>query len=170
MNREIYLAGGCFWGLQRAMSVLDGVLETECGYANGDPHFIPDYMLVCSGRYGYREVVRVVYDPDRIPLERILWAFFFVIDPTQERRQGNDRGIQYQTGIYWTDDDTARRVSAYMGEEAGRHLEFHTESGPLTQYSPAEAYHQGYLDSNPGGYCHIPSAKIDALYRLSHGL
>ena len=88
MTSRIYLAGGCFWGLEKALGGLRGVVSTECGYANGDPHFIPDYMLVCSGRYGYRETVRVDYDPDVLPLEDILYGFLYLIDPTQERRQG----------------------------------------------------------------------------------
>lgn len=167
MTSEIYLAGGCFWGLEAAFSAIRGVVSTECGYANGDPHYIPDYMFVCSGRFGYREAVKVVYDPDIIPLERILWSFFFLIDPTQERRQGNDRGIQYQTGVYWVDDDSADRVRRYFGKEAPKHSEFHTECGPLTFYSPAEEYHQHYLDKNLGGYCHIPREKIEVLRRLS---
>lgn len=169
MTSELYLAGGCFWGLEKALSGMDGVLSTECGYANGDPHLVPDYMLVCSGRFGYREAVRVTYDPDTVPLETILQAFFILIDPTQERRQGNDVGIQYQTGIYWTDDETGRRVMRYVSEEAARHSEFHTETGPLTYYSPAEDYHQGYLDRNPGGYCHITPAKMESVRRLSRG-
>ncbi len=164
---EIYLAGGCFWGLEKAFSVMRGVVDTECGYANGDPHFIPDYMLVCSGRFGYRETVRVRYDPETIPLERILWAFFFLIDPTQEHRQGNDVGIQYQTGIYWTDDDSAETVRRYVSEESSKYPEFHTEIGPLTFYARAEDYHQGYLDRNPCGYCHIPREKIEILRLLS---
>ena len=167
MTSEIYLAGGCFWGLEAAFSAIHGVISTECGYANGDPHYIPDYMFVCSGRFGYRETVKVVYNPDVIPLECILWSFFFLIDPTQERRQGNDRGIQYQTGVYWVDDDSAERVRRYFEKEAPKHSEFHTECGPLTFYSPAEEYHQHYLDKNPGGYCHIPREKIEVLRRLS---
>lgn len=164
---EIYLAGGCFWGIQAAFSVLRGVTSTECGYVNGDSRFVPDYMLVCSGRYGYREAVKVVYDPGIIPLERILWAFFFIIDPTLERRQGNDVGIQYQTGIYWTDEDSGRRVRAYLEKESAKYDRFFTEAGPLTFYSPAEEYHQHYLVKNPGGYCHVPFGKIEVLRRLS---
>ena len=163
---EIFLAGGCFWGLEKAMSLLDGVLDTECGYANGDPRLMPDYMLVCSGRFGYRETVKVVYDPVVIPLERILFAFFLVIDPTQERRQGNDVGEQYRTGIYWTDEDSAKRVTAFIENIRDKYPEFHTEIGPLTQYSRAESEHQSYLSRNPGGYCHIPWEMMDMLAEL----
>ncbi len=163
MNREIYLAGGCFWGLEKAFEGIGGVVSTECGYVNGDPRFVPDYMLVCSGRYGYREAVKVVYDPELVSLRDLLRCFLFLIDPTQERRQGNDVGIQYQTGVYWTDHDDAQAVREVFGEESPKYPEFHVESGPLTFWSPAEEYHQGYLDRNPEGYCHIPPWKIALL-------
>ena len=163
MTFRIYLAGGCFWGLEKALGGLRGVVSTECGYANGDPHFIPDYMLVCSGRYGYRETVRVDYDPDVLPLEDILYGFLYLIDPTQERRQGNDIGIQYQAGVYWVDPGDEEVVRGVFSVEAPRYPEFHVEAGPLTFWSPAEEYHQKYLDKNPGGYCHIPMWKVALL-------
>ncbi len=160
LRSRICLAGGCFWGLEKAFQDLPGVLSTECGYANGDPRFVPDYMLVCSGKFGYREAVMVEYDPDTISLETILNIFFFLIDPTQERRQGNDVGVQYQTGVYWIDPGDREAVEGFFSEESGRHAEFHTECGPLTFWSPAEEYHQKYLDKNPGGYCHISPQKM----------
>lgn len=163
MTREIYLAGGCFWGIEKAFEDIPGVVSTECGYANGDPHFIPDYMLVCSGRYGYRETVKVEYDPSVVSLDDLLHAFFYIIDPTQERRQGNDVGIQYQTGVYWTDPADEEVVRRVFKAESGKHPEFHTEAGPLTFWSPAEEHHQKYLDRNPGGYCHIPVWKMEVL-------
>lgn len=160
---EIFLAGGCFWGLEKAFEDLDGVVSTECGYANGDSHFFPDYMLVCSGRYGYREAVNVVYDSEKVSLEDLLHCFLFLIDPTQERRQGNDVGIQYQTGVYWTDPDDESTVRGILESESQKYPEFHVECGPLTFWSPAEEYHQKYLDKNPEGYCHIPMWKIALL-------
>lgn len=164
---EIYLAGGCFWGLEKAVEDIPGVTSTECGYANGDPHFEPDYMLVCSGKFGYRETVRVTYDPDILPLEDILAVFFFLIDPTQVMRQGNDFGIQYQTGVYWTDPGSEAMVRKVFATESAKHPEFHTESGPLTQWHPAEESHQKYLDRNPGGYCHIPVWKMVAIREIT---
>ena len=124
-------------------------------------------MLVCSGRFGYREAVRIEYDPEVIPLRCILWAFFFLIDPTQEKRQGNDRGIQYQTGIYWTDEQSELTVRLYVQREREKYDEFYTEIGPLTFWSPAEEYHQHYLDKNPSGYCHISRDRMEVLRRLS---
>ena len=140
-SRIIHLAGGCFWGLEKAFEDLPGILSTECGYANGDPHLEPDYMLVCSGKFGYRETVRLEYDPGTISLEDILSVFFFLIDPTQVMRQGNDIGIQYQTGVYWSDPDSEGVVRKVFSDQESRNDEFHVEMGPLTQWFPAEAYH-----------------------------
>ena len=153
---EIYLAGGCFWGVQKAMSLLNGVTSTQCGYANGDPNLRPDYMLVCSGKFGYAETVRVEYDPSVMSLEKVLDAFFLIIDPTKRNRQGNDVGIQYRTGVYWTDPESEDSVRKYIADIKRRYAEFYTEAAPLDNFTPAEDYHQNYLDRNPGGYCHIP--------------
>lgn len=164
---DIYLAGGCFWGLEKALSDAKGVIFTECGYANGHPLLIPDYMLVCSGKFGYREAVKVRYDPSEISLDRLLDIFFFLIDPTLENRQGNDRGPQYQTGIYWTDDESAKVVKEHVEEEMKKHSEFHTEIGPLVNFHRAEEYHQDYLEKNPEGYCHISKDDMMAVKRMS---
>ena len=164
----IYLAGGCFWGLEKAFSVIRGVTDTECGYANGYDRIIPDYMTVCSGKFGYCEVVRVKYDPKIVSLERLLDVFFMVIDPKLLNRQGNDRGIQYRTGIYWTDEPTGSEVLTYIEKEKEKYDEFHTEALPLKNFVPAEDYHQDYLDKNPGGYCHIPSDEIESIRRMFH--
>lgn len=165
----IYLAGGCFWGLEKVFSSLKGVTDTECGYANGNDRLIPDYMTVCSGKFGYCEAVRVRYDPAVIGLGDLLDVFFTVTDPTLLNRQGNDRGIQYRTGIYWTDEHSASAVSAYVEKEKKKYEEFHTETGPLRNFSDAEDYHQDYLDKNPGGYCHIPADEIKAVRRMFPG-
>lgn len=152
----IHLAGGCFWGVQDVFAHIPGVTGTECGYANGDRHYVPDYMLVCSGRMGYREAVKVEYDPSEISLDELLAVFFMIIDPTQERRQGNDIGIQYQTGVYWSDPESERVVRRVFAEQEAASEEFHVEMGPLTYWTRAEENHQDYLERNPGGYCHIP--------------
>lgn len=162
----IYLAGGCFWGLEKVLSVIRGVTDTECGYVNGYCTVIPNYLFVCSGKFGYCEAVKVRYDPDIISLERLLDAFFMVIDPTLLNRQGNDRGVQYRTGIYWEDDLSEKAVKAYVECERKKHSEFHTETGPLVNYFPAEEYHQDYLEKNPGGYCHISGGEIEKIRRM----
>ena len=163
---EIYLAGGCFWGVEKAMSLLEGVTSTQCGYANGDPHLIPDYMLVCSGRYGYAETVKVEYDPRTVGLDKVLLAFFMIIDPTQKDGQGNDRGIQYRTGIYWTDEGSGLFVKEVIARLSPRFKEFYTEALPLENFTPAEDGHQKYLDRNPGGYCHISPDIMTEISRL----
>ncbi|MCL2295736.1 MAG: peptide-methionine (S)-S-oxide reductase MsrA [Methanomassiliicoccaceae archaeon] len=165
----IYLAGGCFWGLEKAFSLIRGVTDTECGYANGYDRIIPDYLTVCSGKFGYCEAVRVCYDPAVVSLERLLDVFFMVIDPTLLNRQGNDRGIQYRTGIYWTDELTGAAAAAYAEKEKKRHSEFYTEVGRLENFVPAEDYHQDYLDKNPGGYCHISPSEIEKIRRMFSG-
>ncbi|MDR1404070.1 MAG: peptide-methionine (S)-S-oxide reductase MsrA [Candidatus Methanoplasma sp.] len=162
---EIYLAGGCFWGLEKVFSCIKGVADTECGYANGNNLIMPDYMTVCSGRFGYCEAVRVCYDREVMSLERILDAFFMIIDPTLLNRQGNDRGIQYRTGIYWTDEVSGNIVMHCVAKEKRKHSEFYTEAGPLENFFPAEDCHQKYLDRNPNGYCHIPSEEIEFIRR-----
>ena len=153
--KTIYLAGGCFWGMQKFLDQFDGVLETEAGYANG-PDVQPSYEDVCRS-VGHAETVRVVYDEDRLPLEKLLGFYFLVIDPLSVNRQGGDSGIQYRTGVYYTEDaqlPAIRSVFDREREKAGAPLAVELE--PLRNFFPAEAYHQKYLDSNPGGYCHIP--------------
>ncbi len=152
----ICLAGGCFWGMQKYLDQFDGVEETEVGYANG-PDERPSYEEVCRS-VGHAETVRVRYDASRLPLEKLLGLYFLVIDPLSVNRQGPDSGVQYRTGVYYTDDSqlpAIRAVFAREQEKAGAPLAVAVE--PLKNFFPAEDYHQNYLDKNPGGYCHIPS-------------
>ncbi len=165
--KEIYLAGGCFWGVERGMSLLNGVVSTECGYANGDPHLVPDYLLVCSGRYGYAETVRVEFDPDLVSVPTLLKAFFMMIDPTKVNRQGNDIGIQYRTGIFWKDEHVGKEVVDVIGKISGLYPEFHTEVMPLINFTPAEENHQKYLEKNPRGYCHIPPSVMSEIQSMN---
>ncbi|RGB68878.1 peptide-methionine (R)-S-oxide reductase MsrB [Provencibacterium massiliense] len=157
MEKEIYFAGGCFWGVQEFFSCIAGVLSTEAGYANGGSA-APSYEEVCSGS-GHAETVRVVYDPQSVSLPFLLGMFYSVIDPTSADRQGPDRGKQYRPGVYYTDrqDEAVIRRSLHeLQKEYEQPLA--VELAPLTQYAPAEEYHQQYLKKNPGGYCHIPPA------------
>ena len=156
MAQTIYLAGGCFWGLQKYFDQFDGVLRTEVGYANG-PDTAPSYEDVCHDS-GHAETVMIEYDPERISLEQLLDAYFLVIDPLSVNRQGHDEGIQYRTGIYYTDEsqlDTVRKV--YSREEAKAGAKLAVAAEPLRNFFSAEEYHQKYLEKNPGGYCHIPA-------------
>jgi len=154
----IYFAGGCFWGMEKLMRSIPGVVRTTAGYANGKTNVIPDYETVSSGRSGYRETVRVEYDPAQVSLDALLFAFFRVIDPTVENRQGNDRGTQYQTGIYFADEASKDTVMRIAEIERERHPAFKVEIGPLQSFYEAEEYHQQYLEKNPNGYCHIGRA------------
>jgi peptide methionine sulfoxide reductase msrA/msrB len=156
-KHSIYLAGGCFWGLEKLMRSLPGVLDVTSGYANGNKAN-PTYEEVCSDRTGFKETVKVDYDPAKVSLETVLYAYYSVIDPTVENKQGPDVGSQYQTGVYYTDLESKAVAAKVAATEQKRHREFKVEQGPLSNFYPAEAYHQHYLDKHPGGYCHIPAA------------
>ena len=152
--KTIYLAGGCFWGMQRFLDQFEGVLKTEVGYANG-PDKAPSYKDVCQDS-GHAETVRVEYDEEKLPLKKLLGFYFLVIDPLSVNRQGHDEGIQYRTGVYYTDMgqlDEIRPVFRAEEEKAGAPLA--VELQPLRNFFSAEEYHQKYLEKNPGGYCHI---------------
>ena len=152
----IYLAGGCFWGMQKFIDQFDGVTETEVGYANG-PDRAPSYQEVCKSS-GHAETVRIAYDPKKISLTQLLEYYFLVIDPLSVNRQGGDCGIQYRTGIYYTDPGQLQEIEAvYRAEEKKTGAKLAVELMPLKNFFPAEEYHQKYLDKNPGGYCHIPA-------------
>ena len=151
----IYLAGGCFWGVEKYMASVRGVSEAESGYANGTTES-PTYREVVTGRTGHAETVRVEYDPTVAPLPFLLELFYEAIDPTSLNRQGNDRGTQYRSGIYYTDPADLPLIEASLDALQKRYDKpVVIEVAPLTDYTPAEEYHQDYLDKNPGGYCHI---------------
>lgn len=159
-QNAIYLAGGCFWGLQHLMRSLPGVTHTQCGYANGTGEADANYTAVCQGNTGFRETVRVEYDPQKISLDALLLSFFYVIDPTVQNRQGYDVGTQYQTGIYYTSPEDLTTIERIAEIEKERYEKFCVEIAPLKNYFPAEEGHQDYLIHNPTGYCHIPTWKI----------
>lgn len=153
--KTIYLAGGCFWGMQKFFDQFDGIVSTKVGYANG-PDRAPSYQEVCANS-GHAETLRVDYDPAVITLTQLLNNFFMVIDPLSVNRQGNDCGVQYRTGIYYTDTDDLPEIEAvYKAEEEKAGARLAVELMPLQNFFPAEEYHQKYLDKNPTGYCHIP--------------
>lgn len=158
--KTIYLAGGCFWGVEKYFSLMPGVKETEAGYANGSTAS-PTYEEVCSGKTGHAETVKVVFDPEELSLPFLLERYYSIIDPVSVNKQGNDRGIQYRTGIYYADEKDKPVIETSL-----KRLQQHfrqplaIEVQPLRQFSRAEKYHQRYLDKNPGGYCHIPPAKF----------
>jgi len=153
--REIYFAGGCFWGTEHLMQAVVGVTSTEVGFANGDPQLHPSYEEVCRRQTGYRETVHVIYDPAQVSLDYLVYVFFASINPTLQNRQGNDCGPQYQAGIFWVDETSAETVRRIGAVEARRHQPFCVLLEPLSVFHRAEECHQQYLDKNPHGYCHI---------------
>jgi len=154
---QLVVGMGCFWGAGRVFWQADGVYTTAVGYAGGyTPN--PTYEEVCSGRTGHTEAVLVVFDPAVIPLEGVLRLFWEGHDPTQGMRQGNDRGTQYRSAIYWTGDAQRAAVEAsramYQGELAREgYGEITTEIAEAGPFYYAEPYHQQYLAKNPNGYC-----------------
>ena len=153
--KTIYLAGGCFWGMQKFFDQFEGVIRTEVGYANG-PDTAPSYQDVCSSS-GHAETLRIDYDEAAISLDALLEYYFMVIDPVSVNQQGEDRGIQYRTGIYYTAEDQLPQIKAkYRQEEQKAGVPLAVEVAPLHNFFPAEEYHQKYLEKNPAGYCHIP--------------
>ncbi len=159
--KEIYLAGGCFWGTEKYLSCIQGIVKTDVGYANGNTEN-PTYQEVCHNNTGHAETVRVFYDPAQIRLEFILHLYYDVINPTSVNRQGNDIGSQYRTGIYYVDDSDVAVIKKSLEElQAKYDKPIAIELLPLRNYYLAEEYHQKYLDKNPEGYCHIGSHKFE---------
>ncbi len=163
----IYLAGGCFWGMERAFKLLDGVCETKVGYANGHVKN-PTYEEVCRHETGYRECLRITYDTGKISVEKILKAYFICVDPTQADGQGGDIGEQYLLGIYTKDEKTKDIVDKYLDEERKKHKAFYVENKALECFYEAEEYHQDYLLKHPGGYCHITFVELEKIKELNN--
>ena len=161
-TRVIYLAGGCFWGVEGYFQRLSGVVDTEVGYANG---VSADTSYHDIAKTGHAETLKLTYNPARLCLVEILLHYFRIIDPLSLNQQGNDRGTQYRTGIYWegtADDATARSVHRFLNlQQANFSYPIQVEAEPLRNFCPAEDYHQDYLQKNPGGYCHISLAAAD---------
>ena len=159
--REIYFAGGCFWGTQHYFKQIRGVMEAETGYANGQVEN-PSYEEVYTDTTGYAETVKVVYDASVVSLRLLVELYFKSIDPVSLNRQGGDSGTRYRTGIYYTSEDDLATVESVCREVAARYSEpLAVEVGPLRNFYAAEEYHQNYLDKNPSGYCHIPAALME---------
>lgn len=150
--RTIYLAGGCFWGVEGYFQRLDGVIETDTGYANGKTD---DTNYQKIGSTDHAETVKIDYDMSVISLEEILLHYFRIIDPTSVNKQGNDVGRQYRTGIYYTSDLDIPTIERVLELQTKKHGKLAVEFEPLKNFVLAEDYHQNYLKNNPTGYCHI---------------
>jgi peptide-methionine (S)-S-oxide reductase len=154
--QTITLGGGCFWCTEAVFVQVRGVTDVESGYSNG--HVArPTYEQVCSGTTGHNEVVKLVYDPAQISLSELLEIFFLIHDPTTLNRQGNDTGTQYRSGIYFSTPEQGEIASTLIGEMSAANLfgkPVVTEVQPLSNYWPAEDYHQDFFEKNPyQGYC-----------------
>lgn len=161
MNKEIYLAGGCFWGTEHFFKQITGVVATEVGFANGETEN-PTYEQVYTDTTGYAETVRVEYNPAEVSLEFLLRMFFVAIDPTSLNRQGHDEGTRYRTGIYYTDLADIPVIDRVYADEQKKCAEpFVVEREPLKAFYTADERHQDYLDKNPNGYCHLPKALFE---------
>ena len=155
-TKEIYLAGGCFWGAEHFLRQIKGVKDTCTGFANGNTPS-PSYKEVYTDTTGYAETVKVEYNPVDLPLELLISLYFKSIDPLSLNRQGHDEGTRYRTGIYFTspeEKETIMKVFNAEQKKAGAPLAVEVE--PLRNFYPAEEYHQDYLIKNPEGYCHLP--------------
>ena len=160
-TKDIYLAGGCFWGTEHFLKLIDGVETTQVGYANGNIAN-PTYKQVCTGTTDFAETVKVQYDPVKVDLAFLIDLYFKTIDPTSENKQCNDRGTQYRTGIYYTDPEDLSVIQETVHRLAATYTRpLAVEIKPLENFYPAEEYHQDYLDKNPGGYCHIHPELFD---------
>lgn len=154
--KEIVFAGGCFWGVEAYFNTIDGVISTKVGYANGHTEN-PTYKEVCENTTGYAEACYIKYDEKKVILEKLLEAYWKVVDPTIKDRQGHDVGTQYRTGVYYIDENDLKVILKSKEEEQKKYeAPIVTEFLPLENFYDAEEYHQKYLDKNPNGYCHIP--------------
>ena len=151
--RDIYLAGGCFWGVDAYFSKLEGVLATEVGYANGNTTTTTYEELY---KTDFAETVKVTFDEEKISLRDILEHFYYIINPFSLNRQGNDLGRQYRTGIYAKNENDLEKAKSFLREkQKGCDRKILVEVETLKTYVVAEDYHQDYLKKNPAGYCHI---------------
>ncbi|MBU4693775.1 peptide-methionine (R)-S-oxide reductase MsrB [Mycoplasma zalophidermidis] len=152
MNKTIYLAGGCFWGIEAYFSRVPGVIDSVSGYANGlDKN--ATYKNLKNTLHA--ETVKVVYDSNLVSLGELLLHFFRLIDPESLNKQGNDIGTQYRTGVYYTEGEDITIIEKIFALKRRIFKNFCVELAPLKHFILAEDYHQDYLEKNPGGYCHV---------------
>ena len=167
-KQTIVLGGGCFWCTEAVYVKVKGVTDVESGYSNGQTER-PSYEQVCTGATGHNEVVKLEYDPAQISTRQILEIFFVVHDPTQLNRQGNDQGTQYRSGIYFTtpeQKDVADDLIREISQDKLFGAPIVTEVLPLSNYWPAEEYHQDFFERNPyQGYCMAVAAPKVAKFR-----
>ncbi|WP_306483512.1 peptide-methionine (S)-S-oxide reductase MsrA [Anaerococcus sp.] len=153
MKQTIYLAGGCFWGVDAYFKQLEGVEKTEAGYANG---LTEDTFYENLKNSDHAETVKVTYEDEEISLEKLLEYFYYIIDPFSINKQGGDMGRQYRTGIYSEDRKILEEARKFLEEKQKNEEEkIQVEVEKLKNFIKAEEYHQDYLKKNPDGYCHV---------------
>ena len=158
--KDIYFAGGCFWGVEEYFSRIPGVYDVTSGYANGNTEN-PTYKDVCFNDSGHAETVHVRYDPGIVSLKTLAVQFLKIIDPLSLNRQGNDAGVQYRTGVYYTDKADIKTIrTVFSAEQKKYDKKIAVELMPLENYYLAEEYHQDYLKKNPYGYCHVDFSSL----------
>lgn len=168
--KSIYLAGGCFWGLEAYFSHLNGIIKTLVGYANGKIKN-PTYIDIITTDTDYAETLLIEYNPKITTLKDVLNHFFDIIDPTIKNRQGNDSGTQYRTGIYYVDKNDKEIIKEVVHREQKKYRKpIVTEIKKLENFYPAEQYHQKYLEKNPGGYCHVNLSEFQKYYKPSQSI
>lgn len=159
--KEIYLAGGCFWGTEHYFKQIEGVTNTEVGFANGNTEN-PTYKEVYTDQTGYAETVHIVYDEQVVSLEFLLNMFFKAIDPTSLNKQGHDEGTRYRTGVYYvTEDQCPLSIRCLLSSRPCFRNLSPWSACHWKDFYTAEEYHQDYLDKNPDGYCHLPTALFE---------
>ena len=155
--KTIYLAGGCFWGVEKYFSMVKGVVSTKVGYANGTKDN-PSYLDLKSGLDDASETVKIDYDENIVSFKKLLELYLRVIDPFSVNKQGEDEGVQYRTGIYYIDNSDKEIIINYLSSVGLKNHKI--EMLPLKKFFDAEEYHQKYLEKNPSGYCHINFAVL----------
>lgn len=152
MKKIIYLAGGCFWGVEAYFERLNGVFLTELGYANGNITN-PAYEDLKSGKATHSETCKIVYEDSVISLVQLLNHYLRFVDPYSVNKQGHDIGLQYRSGVYYVDKNDEKTILDYFSSRLEK--DYKIEVTELKGFFPAEEYHQFYLDKNPSGYCHV---------------
>ena len=170
MEKQLYLAAGCFWGAEHFFKQIEGVVSTEVGFANGHTDN-PTYEQVYTDTTGFAETVHLRFDPLRVSLNFLLQMYFKAIDPTSLNQQGEDRGTRYRTGIYYIEpEDRLVIMDVFREVQHGYSSPLAVEVEPLEIFEPANEYHQDYLDKHPDGYCHLPEALFEMARRANRGI
>lgn len=169
-NKKTFIAaGGCFWGIQKYYSLVNGVLSATAGYIGGNTES-PTYKEIKTGSTNHAEAVLVEYDSTKTDLKKLLDHYFFITDPTTLNRQKNDKGTQYRSILYYNDKKEKELIEEYINAIQDSYKnQIVTEINEMTDFWPAEKYHQYYLDKNPRGYCHLTSYHFKYVEEIDKG-